>query len=73
MFQMPFSPDTMRIIIFGCVFSMNLLAAFYLRRRELSPLAYAAWGLFALVFPLIGPFLVIWSQPGKPVQHKPLK
>jgi len=67
---MPISPDTMRIIIFGCVLSMNLLAAFYLRRRDLSPLAFTAWGLFALILPLLGPFLVIWFQPGEPIQEK---
>ena len=61
---MPLSPDTMRIMIIGCMLSMVILAAFYLRRRELSPLAYAAWGLLALVLPLIGPFIVIWLQPG---------
>ena len=49
---------------------MNLLAAFYLRQRDLSPLAFAAWGLFALILPLIGPFLVIWFQPGEPIQEK---
>ncbi len=62
---MPLSPETMRLLLIGCMFSMTLLAAFYLRRRELSPMAYAAWGLFALIFPLVGPFLVIWLRPGE--------
>lgn len=62
---MPFSPHTMRMILFGCALSMILLAAFYLRRRKLPPLAYAAWGLFALMIPFIGPFLVIWIRPGE--------
>ncbi len=61
---MPLSPDTMRMLIIGCMLSMAILAAFYLRSRKLSPLAYAAWGLLALVLPLIGPFLVIWLRPG---------
>jgi hypothetical protein len=50
---------------------MNLLAAFYLRRRKLSLLAFTAWGVFALILPLIGPFLVIWFQPGEPIQEHP--
>lgn len=66
---MTITPAIMQILLFGCALSMNLLAAFYLRRRELSILAFTAWGLFALVFPVLGPFLVIWFQPGKPVCH----
>jgi hypothetical protein len=44
---------------------MASLSAFYLRRRALTPLAYAGWGLLALMLPIIGPFLVIWAQPGE--------
>jgi len=55
----------MRLLLFGCMLSMTMLAAFYLRRRELSPIAYTAWGLFALILPVIGPFLVIWLRPGE--------
>lgn len=45
---------------------MVLLAVFYLRRRELSWWAYLAWGLVALLIPILGPFLVIASRPGRP-------
>ena len=62
---MPLSPDTMRLLLIGCMLSMTVLAAFYLRQRELSPMAYTAWGLFALILPVIGPFLVIWLRPGE--------
>jgi len=46
---------------------MALLAAFYLRRRELTIAEYIGWGLLALLLPLLGPFLVILYQPGKRV------
>ncbi len=62
---MPLSPETMRLLLVGCMISMTLLAAFYLRHRQLSPFAYAAWGIFALILPLVGPFFVIWFQPGE--------
>jgi len=62
---MPLSPDIMRLLLLGCMISMTVLAVLYLRGRELSPIAYTAWGLFALILPLIGPFLVIWIRPGE--------
>jgi hypothetical protein len=62
---MPLSPDFMRFLLLVCIFCMALLSAFYLRRRALTPLAYAGWGLLALMLPIIGPFLVIWAQPGE--------
>ncbi len=62
---MTLSPETVRLLIIGCMFSMTVLAVFYLRRRELSPMAFVAWGLLALILPVIGPFLVIWLQPGE--------
>jgi len=40
------------------------LAAFFLRTRRLPFSAYMLWGLLALLLPLLGPFLVILSNPG---------
>ncbi len=57
--------ETMRALLIGCMAGMALLAAFYLRRREMSTAAYLAWGLLALLVPLFGPFLVILNQPGR--------
>lgn len=59
------TPTFMRWSLFICIVVMDILAAFYLRRRKLSPRAYLGWGLFALFLPLIGPFLVILSRPGQ--------
>jgi len=58
------TPGTMRILLIFCMAGMTLLAAFYLRRREMSTRAYLAWGLLALLLPLLGPFLVILNHPG---------
>ena len=57
--------ETMRALLVGCMAGMALLAAFYLRRREMSTGAYVAWGLLALLVPLLGPFLVILNHPGR--------
>jgi len=59
------SPDWMRWSLLLCMLAMVVLAAFYLRRRNLPPLAYAAWGLLAILIPIVGPFVVIWIRPGK--------
>ena len=56
--------ELMRALLVGCMAGMALLAAFYLRRREMSTAAYLAWGLLALLVPLLGPFLVILNHPG---------
>ncbi len=58
------SQTTMYWLLLIGICSMAILAAFYLRRRQLSLFAYTFWGLVALVLPIIGPFLVIWCQPG---------
>jgi uncharacterized membrane protein len=59
------SPDTMRMMLLACIAGMALLAAFYLRRRDLTTREYIAWGLLALLVPLLGPFLVILNHPGR--------
>jgi hypothetical protein len=55
---------TLRLLLAVCLIAMHLLAMFYLRRRPLTPGQFAAWGLFSLFVPALGPFLVILSQPG---------
>ena len=62
---MSISPDTMRALLVGCMAGMALLAAFYLRRRDMSTWGYIGWGLLALLVPLLGPFLVVLHQPGR--------
>jgi hypothetical protein len=58
--------DILRLLLLLGILGMALLAAFYLRRRELSWQAYLLWGLVALLIPVLGPFLVIASRPGRP-------
>lgn len=58
------SPNTMRALLFLCLLGMAVLAAFYLRRRNLSITEYVGWGLLIVLLPLLGPFLVILSSPG---------
>ncbi|MBW8010452.1 MAG: hypothetical protein FVQ83_04305 [Chloroflexi bacterium] len=60
------SPETMRALLFICLFCMLFLAALFLRRRELTFMAYLGWGLLALMLPFIGPYLVIAARPGRP-------
>lgn len=48
------------------ILGMALLAIFYLRQRPLSWLAFLGWGLLAVLVPILGPFLVIASRPGRP-------
>jgi len=62
---MPYPTEIIRILLYICLAAMALLAVMYLRQRRLSWLAYCAWGLCALLFPAIGPFVVILAQPGQ--------
>ncbi len=64
---LPLSPAAMRLFLLLCHFGMVLLAVFYLRRRKLPLPGYLKWGLFAVLVPLVGPFLVIYTRPGKPL------
>lgn len=56
--------DWLIVLLLADFTGMVLLAAFYLRKRQLPWLGYVFWGLLALI-PLVGPFLVIISRPGK--------
>ncbi len=69
--MMPLPPAVMRACLLLCLIGMAILAAFYLRRRRLSALEYVGWGLVAILFPLVGPFIVILSRPGIPIRRLP--
>jgi len=62
---MQLSPDLMRSLLFVCMLTMVILAVFYLRQRKLTHRAYFLWGLFAILIPIFGPFIVIWMKPGE--------
>ena len=57
--------DTLQLLLVVYFLAMSFLAAFYLRRRNLSLLEYTAWGIIAILLPAVGPFLVIWMRPGQ--------
>jgi hypothetical protein len=65
--ELLFSPGLMRAFLFLGQLAMILLALVFLRRRQLSLFGYLKWGLLAILVPLVGPFLVIYTRPGKPV------
>ena len=62
------SPDVIRAPLVIGALCMAVLAVLYLRRRELTITEYIGWGLLIVLLPLLGPFLVIFYQPGKPVK-----
>jgi hypothetical protein len=55
----------LKAVLIITILAMAFLAVFYLRRRQLSWAAYCFWGLVAIILPVLGPFLVIVSRPGK--------
>ena len=64
---MMLASDLMRALLILCVLGMAVLAVLYLRRRKMSIAEYIGWGLLIVLLPLLGPFLVIFYQPGKRV------
>lgn len=62
------SPDVIRALLVIGALCMAVLAVLYLRRRKLTITEYIGWGLLIVLLPLLGPFLVIFYQPGKPVK-----
>ncbi len=62
------TPDVIRLLLAIGLLCMAILAIHYLRRRELTITEYIGWGLLIVLLPLLGPFLVIFYQPGKPVK-----
>jgi hypothetical protein len=55
---------TLRFLLLSFFVAIYIMAIFYLRRRPLTPGMFTFWGLFALVIPALGPFLVISLHPG---------
>jgi hypothetical protein len=64
--NMAASSEVMRALLLAAILGMALLAAFYLRRRQMAIAEYLLWGLIIVLLPLLGPFLVILARPGKP-------
>jgi len=62
---------TVRLLLAIVLFALYVLALLYLRRRVLTLGQLTAWGLFALLVPLLGPILLIASRPGSP-RRRPL-
>lgn len=62
--------ETLRLLLAGFLVAMYVLAMLYLRRQPLTFSQYTLWGLFALLVPALGPFLVILLQPGISAQRK---
>jgi hypothetical protein len=59
-------PEAFTILLpLYCVAALGL-ALIYLRRRRMTSRAHALWGIFALLVPVLGPFLVIAVKPGGP-------
>ena len=58
-------PVLIKVVLLLTILAMAFLAFFYLRRRQLPWAAYCFWGLLAMVLPVLGPFLVIVSRPGR--------
>lgn len=55
---------TLRLLLVMFLIAMYVLAMLSLRRRALTLGQFTAWGLFALLVPALGPFLVIVIRPG---------
>lgn len=58
--------DLLRLLLLLTVIGMATLALFYLRQRRMPPLDALAWVLLAVLFPILGPILVIALRPGQP-------
>jgi len=59
------SAFVMRMLLALCLLGTAVLAVLYLRQRRMSRAAYLAWGLLAILLPLVGPFVVMTRQPGR--------
>ncbi len=57
--------DVLRVMLVVCIVGMATLAMVYLAQRRLAWHQYLGWGLVALIFPVLGPFLVIANRPGE--------
>ena len=61
---MPIHPNVMIVALGIFIVTMTFLGFNYLRRRELETWEYIAWGILAVIVPVLGPFIVIASRPG---------
>ncbi len=57
--------DIIRFLLLLDIVGMGLLSMFYLSRRNLGWMEYLAWGIFAAILPVFGPFVVIALRPGQ--------
>jgi hypothetical protein len=62
--------DALRLLLVIFLAVIYLTAILYLSRRKLAKLAYAFWGIFALLLPAFGPFFVIAYRPGEMLPRK---
>jgi len=62
--------ETLRLLLAGSLVAMVVLAMLYLGLQRLTFSQFMLWGLFVLLVPALGPFLVILLQPGKSDQRK---
>ena len=58
--------DLLRLVLLVMGSGMLLLSELYLLRRLMDWFDYFAWGILAIVLPVLGPFLVIACRPGEP-------
>jgi hypothetical protein len=58
--------EMMRLLLSVFMLAMFVLAMLYLRGKPLTTGQFILWGLFALLVPALGPFLVILCRPGVP-------
>ena len=56
--------ETMLVLLGITSIGIALLGAIYLRRRKLSLAGYLGWGALLILFPILGPVLVIAAAPG---------
>jgi len=61
---MLYSAAHLRFLLTSGLLAMLLLAAFFLRSRELTFSQYLRWGMLIVFIPLLGPFLAILTHPG---------
>jgi hypothetical protein len=59
------APELLRALLILTILAMAALALYFLSRRRLTAYEFAAWGLLAILVPLLGPFLVIYLRPGE--------
>ena len=57
--------DVVRTLLIVDMVGLALLALGYLWQRRMSRMQILGWSVLALVVPVMGPFMVIASRPGK--------